>query len=335
MLQESLPQGQYIISPPGMNPAENPYDPSYNVRLQQLIVPAEDAQTYEKFIREKYPNLKIDMQRVSPEQAKANVDGGVALEIKTPLSQITGNQQQSQTQVPPVVAQQTSQIIAESTNTTPLSQVAYNYKPNDPAVMKATMEQYNKDVAAGTVKDFSVPASQQNKGSEDKDGVDGIIKTVEHTGTIKDLAYNKTGSSLGSLLPEIKINKEDVPGVIANVANMIAKASSKEENKMENTNNTQAQVPAQTQAAAPATTENKTAEAANDNISWKKVAKCTGLVLGGVGIGAAVFGGRNSSEPAPAEALKSAMSAADTMAKADPKAIGSAVKSLVNGFFSI
>ena len=54
MLQESLPQGQYVISPPGMNPAENPYDPSYNVRLQQLIVPAEDAQTYEKFILEYY-----------------------------------------------------------------------------------------------------------------------------------------------------------------------------------------------------------------------------------------------------------------------------------------
>ena len=76
-------------------------------------------------------------------------------------------------------------------------------------------------------------------------------------------------------------------------------------------------------------------QAQAESISWSRVAKGVGLVGGGVVIGKFAFGGK-SANPQTAEAL---LSAAETMSKADPKAIANALgtisKTAISKIFSI
>ena len=64
-------------------------------------------------------------------------------------------------------------------------------------------------------------------------------------------------------------------------------------------------------------------QAQAENVSWGRIAKGVGLVGGGVVIGKLAFGGKGNPEAATA-----LMNAAETMSKADPKAIAGAVGTL-------
>ena len=149
--------------------------------------------------------------------------------------------------------------------------------------------------------------------------------------TKRNLTDHAAAFDTKDMLHAITVPEGTVPQLVEGLAKQLGEfasnhAMTKEENKMEN--NAQAQA---VQAQQMGMFEQMKAQA--ENISWGRVAKGVGLVGGGVVIGKLAFGKGN---PEAAEAL---MSAAETIGKADPKAIANALgtigKGVVSKLFSI
>ena len=130
----------------------------------------------------------------------------------------------------------------------------------------------------------------------------------------------------------INVPDGQVPEFLGNLAKQLgefateksANVKTEGDNIMENNNNAQVQAQQQGMLAQ--------LQAQAENVSWGRVAKGIGLVGGGVVIGKLAFGSKGGT-PQAAEAL---MSAAETMSKADPKAIANAFGTLAkNGLTKI